>query len=106
MNNNTLTPDEIKYQEALKRVKKIKGFQSHLLVYLVVNTMLVVLQYNNLDAGENFWSWRTFNMAFFWGTGVLAHALSVFIPTILVGKNWEERKIKELMEKEKQNKWE
>ena len=95
MNNNTLTPDEIKYQEALKRVKKIKGFYSHLLVYLVVNTMLVVLQYNNLDAGENFWS-----------TGVLAHALSVFIPTILVGKNWEERKIKELMEKEKQNKWE
>lgn len=106
MNNNNLTPDEIKYQEALKRVKKIKGFYSHLLVYLVINTMLVVVQYNNLDAGEKFWSWQTFNMAFFWGTGLVAHGLSVFMPTMIVGKDWEEKKIKELMEKEKQNKWE
>jgi hypothetical protein len=32
-----------------------------------------------------------------WGIGILSHALQVFG----IGKNWEEKKIKELMEKDK-----
>ena len=106
MNNGNLTPDEIKYQQALKRVKRIKGFYSHLMVYIVINTMLLIVKYKNLDMGENFWRWQTFNTVFFWGIGLVAHGLSVFLPSFMMGKDWEERKIKELMEKEKQNKWE
>ncbi|MES2412120.1 MAG: 2TM domain-containing protein [Bacteroidota bacterium] len=106
MNNSNPTPDEIKYQEALKRVKRIKGFYSHLMVYVVINVMLLIVNYKNLDASENFLGWQVFNTAIFWGIGLLAHAFSVFTPTMLMGKDWEERKIKELMEKEKQNKWE
>jgi uncharacterized integral membrane protein len=106
MNNTTLTPDEIKYQQALKRVKRIKGFYSHLMVYIVINVMLLIVNYKNSDANENFWRWQMFSTALFWGIGLLGHALSVFMPTMLIGKDWEERKIKELMEKEKQNKWE
>lgn len=98
--------DEIKYQEALKRVKKIKGFYTHLLVYVVINLAILITTYTNNDADENFWRWQTFNTVFFWGIGLLAHGLSVFLPSTLLGKNWEERKINELMEKEKNNKWE
>ena len=105
MNNTNLNVDELKYQEALKRVKKIKGFYSHLMVYVLINTMLIIVNHNNADLGENFWRWQTFNMAFFWGIGLVAHGFSVFGSKMLVGKNWEEKKIKELMEKEKQNKW-
>jgi hypothetical protein len=47
-----------------------------------------------------------FSTAIFWGIGLMAHALSVFLPSMIIGKDWEERKIKQLMEKEKQNKWE
>jgi hypothetical protein len=36
----------------------------------------------------------------------VAHGLSVFLPSMILGENWEEKKIKELMEKEKNNKWE
>jgi len=105
-NNNTLTPEEIKYQQALKRVKSIKGFYTHLMVYIVINLGLLILKYKNLDLNENFWQWQTFNTVFFWGIGLLAHGLSVFMPGLIMGKDWEERKIKELMEREKQNKWE
>lgn len=102
--NNTLTPDEIKYQQALKRVKRIKGFYTHLMVYIVINIGLLIV--NNNNSTENFWRWQTFSTVLFWGIGLLAHGLSVFMPTMIMGKDWEERKIKELMEKEKQNKWE
>lgn len=108
MNNLQLTPDEIKYQQALKRVKKIKGFYSHLLVYIVINTMLLIVNYANLnDHGNgNFWKWQTFNTLIFWGLGLAVHGLTVFMPSFALGKDWEQRKIKEIMDKEKNNKWE
>ncbi len=98
--------EEAKYHEALKRVKRIKGFYVHLMVYIVVNAGILVASYNNRDVNENFWMWQTFNTVFFWGIGIVAHGLSVFMPGFLLGKDWEERKINQLMEKEKNNKWE
>ena len=98
--------DEIKYQEATKRVKKIKGFYTHLTVYIVVNTMIIIVNVQNLDEGESFFKFKTFSTALFWGIGLAAHGLSVFLPSLIMGKDWEEKKIKELMEKEKNNKWE
>ena len=98
--------DEIKYQEATKRVKKIKGFYTHLTVYIVVNTMIIIVNVQNLDEGESFFKFKTFSTALFWGVGLAAHGLSVFLPSLIMGKDWEEKKIKELMEKEKNNKWE
>ena len=100
------TQDEIKYQEALKRVKKIKGFYTHAIVYVFVNIMIVFLNVKNLDPGESYFQFKNFMTAFFWGIGLLAHGLSVFVPNWIMGQNWEERKIKEFMEKEKANKWE
>ena len=100
------TQDEIKYQEALKRVKKIKGFYTHAIVYVFVNIMIVFLNVKNLDPGESYFQFKNFMTAFLWGIGLLAHGLSVFVPNWIMGQNWEERKIKEFMEKEKANKWE
>lgn len=100
------TQDEIKYQEALKRVKKIKGFYTHAIVYIFVNIMVFYLNVQYLDSGETYFQFKNFQTAFFWGMGLLAHAVSVFVPNWIMGQNWEERKIKEFMEKEKANKWE
>ncbi|MEL1248069.1 2TM domain-containing protein [Flavobacterium helocola] len=100
------TQDEIKYQEALKRVKKIKGFYTHAIVYVFVNIMIVFLNVKNLDPGETYFQFKNFMTAFFWGIGLVAHGFSVFVPNWIMGQNWEERKIKEFMEKEKANKWE
>jgi len=100
-------PDEIKYREAVRRVKRIKGFYTHALIYLVINIMIVIINIQNLNEGESYFQFHNFFTAFFWGIGLLAHGLSVFLPGMILGNNWEERKIRELMDKEKsnQNKW-
>ena len=45
-----------------------------------------------------FW-WFLF-VAFFWGIGLLAHALSIFSRRGLFSKDWEERKVREYMEED------
>ena len=88
--------EQARYEAARKRVEEIKGFYSHLTVYLLVNLGLFIL--NVLNDSSHFWFfWPLFG----WGIGVLAHAVSVFGPRRMWGPQWEERKIKEIMEKDK-----
>jgi hypothetical protein len=98
--------EELRYQEALKRVRKIKGFYTHLIVYLVINVMIIIINIQSLEKGESYFQLRNFTTAFFWGIGLLAHTLSTFMPNWIFGQNWEEKKIQELIEKEKSEKWE
>ena len=96
-----------RYNVAFKRVKRIKGFYVHLLVYLLVNAYGIFGDYfGNRSENEIFWSWATFSTAFFWGIGLFAHGMSVFGRNIFFGDNWEEKKIQELIEKDKNEKWE
>ncbi|MEY4011826.1 MAG: hypothetical protein RIT22_950 [Bacteroidota bacterium] len=105
MEKNTL--DQIRYEEAVKRVKKLKGFYTHAIVYVVINIMFVIVNIQNLGSGESYFQFKNFFTAFFWGIGLLAHGMATFVPYFILGKDWEERKIKELMEKEQNvNKWE
>ena len=97
-------PDE-RYNLAYKRVKRIKGFYTHLVIFIVINSIVIIN--NSFQSSNTFlWSWKNFSTALFWGIGLLAHGLSVFGRNIFFGKNWEEKKIQELMEKEKSEKWE
>lgn len=95
-----------KYERATKKVKRIKGFYTHLLVYFVINLMIVIINIQNLDSGESYFKWQNFTTLGFWGIGLLAHGLSVFMPDFIMGKNWEERKIQEYMDKQKNKRWE
>jgi len=99
-------PQQLKFERAKKRVKTIAGFYRHLAIYVIVNLFLIATNYFNLDAGEKFWEFSTFSTAFFWGIGLLFHALSVFGPNIFLGHDWEEKKIKEYMNRDQQTKWE
>ncbi len=86
--------EQTRYQEAKKRVEDIKGFYYHLVSYIVVNGFLVIL--NLLTSPEYFWFiWPILG----WGVGLVIHAFSVF--SNFWGKSWEERKIKEIMDKDK-----
>ena len=77
--------DEMRYQEALKKVNKIKGFYTHLIVYIVINAMIVIVNVQNLNPGENYFQWHNFFTLGFWGIGLLAHATSVFFTLCVVG---------------------
>lgn len=101
-----MTPQEqIQYEKAQKRVKKIKGFYTHAIVYVVINFMIVILNIQGLVKGESYFKLENFFTAFFWGIGLAAHGLSTFGGEIFFGNDWEEKKIKEIMEKEKNGKW-
>jgi len=97
--------DQERYMLAAKRVKQLRGFYSHLMVYIIVNLVIVFINIQDLNEGESYFQWQNFITLAFWGIGLLAHAGSVFLPNIIFGKGWEARKIKEFIEKEEQH-WE
>ena len=96
---------EQKYIRAKKKVKSIKGFYIHLMVYLIVNGFLILSQSLSGGGWEVFWEWQSYSTAIFWGIGLVFHAFGVFGMDILLGKEWEDRKIKELMDKDKRDTW-
>ena len=53
----------------------------------------------NIDPGENVW--HAFKVPFFWGIGLVFHGIKAFDSVPFIGKDWEERKIKEMMDKKK-----
>jgi len=87
--------DEKKYQEAKKRVEEIKGFFGHLFAYIGVNITLIIINLVT-SPGALWFYWVTL----FWGIGIFWHAMGVFIFSGFPGKKWEERKIKELMDRQ------
>jgi len=94
-----------KFKKAKKRVQALSGFYKHLAAYILVNLFFFAIKAVNLDAGEKFFEFCTFSTAFFWGIGVAFHAIGVFRKNIFLGQDWEEKKIQEIMEKEKSSKW-
>lgn len=100
--------DQIKADKVKKKVKEMKGFYKHLTAYIGVNVFLLLIKLFNLEPGESFFTWNTFATAVCWGIGLFFHWYSVFGPDIILGKSWEERKIKEMMDRnrDKESKWE
>ncbi|RFN58017.1 2TM domain-containing protein [Marixanthomonas ophiurae] len=86
---------EKKYARAKERVQKLKGFYGNLGMYLVFIPVFIWLNYKS---GTGF-PWAIFPIAG-WGMGVLAHAAETFNYNPFFGKDWEKRKIKELMEED------
>lgn len=104
----TTFEEQKKLERVRKKVKSIKGFYKHLVVYLLVNAFLLIMHYVDLKPTEPFLSFNTFGTAVFWGFGLAFHAFGVFGPDIFLGTSWEDRKIKEMMEKDRKNRkmWE
>lgn len=89
--------EDKRYFRAKERVKKVKEFYGNLTSYLIVIPILAYINYRTTD-----FPWVIFP-TLGWGFGVLAHWLEATGRTPFLGKNWEERKIKELMDEEKGN---
>lgn len=101
------------YNIAYRKVKRIKGFYSHLKVYIIVNVIIIISSVNRNFIGNHFevrslQDWQIYSTAFYWGIALVIHAFSVFGRDIFFGDDWEQRKIREFMAKEAQdkNKWE
>ena len=84
------------YKRAKERVAELKAFYGHVFVYLIVNIGLFII--NILTTPHNSWFyWPLLG----WGIGLFAHGFNTFGTRGILGKDWEERKIKKIMEKDK-----
>lgn len=83
-----------RYQKAREKLEAVKQFYGNLASYLIVIPFLIWLNMRSSD-----FPWAVFP-AFGWGFGLLMHGLEVYGFNPLWGKRWEERKIRELMERD------
>ncbi|EAR14542.1 2TM domain-containing protein [Robiginitalea biformata] len=86
--------EDKRYLKAKERVEAIKNFYGNLTAYCIVIPFLAWLNLRSTD-----FPWAIFP-AVGWGFGVVMHGLEAFGYNPLWGKGWEERKIRELMEKD------
>jgi sensor histidine kinase YesM len=100
--NDIMYTDDLensKYVKAVERVEKLKEFYQNLASYCIVIPFLIFI---NLRFSPGFhWFWFPI---FGWGMGLAFHFLEVNNYNIFLGSNWEDRKIKEMMDKENQHK--
>lgn len=83
--------DEKRYAKAKERVDNIKGFYYNLVCYCFVIPFLIWLNTRTTD-----FPWAIFP-AMGWGLGLTIHGMEAFGYNPILGKNWENRKIKEYM---------
>lgn len=95
METNTRMTENMSYMRAKDRVEKLKGFYSNLISYCCVVPVLIFI---NIKSGGFQWFWFPL---FGWGMGVSFHAIETFG----YGKSWEEKKIQEILNKDKNTKW-
>ena len=80
---------------ARKRVKEMRGWYRSALSYAVIIPFLWVV--NLLTSGPLWAHWPTLG----WGFGLTVHGLSVFAGRSFFGTEWEEKKVDEIMAREK-----
>ncbi|MEJ2584760.1 MAG: 2TM domain-containing protein [Robiginitalea sp.] len=88
--------EQQRYARARERVARIKGFYSNLFSYLFV---IPILLWINLRTTNFLW---VLFPALGWGFGLLMHGMEAFGYNPFLGRDWESRKIRELMERENQ----
>ncbi|TVZ27611.1 hypothetical protein JM83_2661 [Gillisia sp. Hel_I_86] len=82
------------YLRAKDKVKKLRGFYGNLTSYCIVIPALAV--FNWLTKSD--FPWVIFP-AIGWGIGLLFHAMDVFGYNPILGRDWEDKKIKEYMKR-------
>ena len=103
------------YEKAKKRIKRIRGFYGHVSIFIVINVLVLVMRFYFLpkwgivsdDEGFNNWlNINTFIFPGLWGIGLAIDGLRSY--GVRFFSKWEDRKIKEYMDKEDVNirKWE
>ncbi|HDR6289204.1 TPA: 2TM domain-containing protein [Bacillus cereus] len=76
-------------------MKRLKGFYTHLFVYISVNAFLIIT--NLIQSPGDLWVSKSI---FGWGIGILVHLFYIVFFYYFNNQDWEERKIKQYMDKD------
>jgi len=95
--------NEHKYLRAQRKVEELRKFYRHLTTYVLVISLLAFVNYWTIEWDYMWFLWPAMG----WGIGLGLHAICVFNVNPFFGRDWEERKIREYMQKDEQfRKWE
>lgn len=91
-----------RYYQAQEKVKNIRKFYEHLTVFLLCNPIVIVVNLMTSPGYLYFWY-----SLLGWGVAIVLHGLKAFDRFPFFSKEWEKRKIDEILEKENnKQKWE
>jgi two-component system, LytTR family, sensor kinase len=82
-------------ERARRHVRRLRDFYIHVAIYVIVIGGFALL---NWIVSPTFW-WVVFP-AIGWGIGLAAHGTSVLFEDSLFGVSWEERKTRELLQRD------
>ena len=96
------------YEEALKRVQRIKKWYTNLLMFFIVNTCYLLFYFGVFDNGYvSHWIpwWSPVLMITIWSVSLIVQYLYIHNSSFIVSyfKNWETRKINEYLEQQDPN---
>jgi len=86
--------EDKRYLKAKEKVEKMKGFYANVISYIIVIPFLAFLNYRTTS-----FPWIIFPVLG-WGFGLVMHGMETYGYNPLLGKDWEERKIREFMDKD------
>ncbi|WP_117882786.1 2TM domain-containing protein [Aureibaculum luteum] len=86
--------EDKRYLKAKEKVEKIKGFYSNVISYVIIIPCLAYLNYRTTS-----FPWVVFP-TLGWGFGLVMHGMEAYGYNPLLGKDWEDRKIREFMNKD------
>lgn len=99
METQSIYSENNAYYNAKQKVEEIRGFYGNLISYVVVNGFLLFI--NLRYSPSHLWFyWPMMG----WGIGVFFHAMRVYNFIPFLGKDWEEKKLKQFMVQQKSNK--
>ncbi len=96
--------NQIAYENAKRRVKKLKGFYNHVFVYIIINLIILGIKlYFYEDISQATWNdewmfWNFFSTPIIWGVFLVVHGLRVFSHSRV--SKWEEKKIQKILTEE------
>ncbi len=97
----TSNEKELKYLRAKERLDEVRKFYTKLVRSLLLIVFLAGVNYFLNEWRYMWFLWAAFGI----GIGLVSNAIKVFGVNPFFGRDWEDRKIREFMEKDEQNKW-
>ncbi len=92
-----MNPTDYQHKRALRKAKEIRNFYIAVLVYCIVIPSIIVVNY--VFSPEYIWWWYSASGMLL---GLLIHGIIVFGKFPFLTREWEEKKVRELMDKEKE----
>lgn len=88
-----------KYLRAKRKVENLKSFYIHLIVFILVNTLLILINVLNYKEVGNWWF---IYPVIGWGIGLAIHGISITSFSFF-GEKWEGKKIEKYINEDKRD---